>query len=459
MAAMAQQPLPFEATATRVPRPRELAQRVRAALAAVGPGWVEGEVRGLVVARSGHAYFDITDGEATFHCTVWRGTWQRLEERPVEGALVQVRYGKLDFYAPRGTLALVVEEIRATGEGELLRRVQETLARLVADGLCDPARRTPLPRFPRKVGVVAGRDSDALHDVGIAIRRRFPPVRFALKTAIVQGVQCVPSVTAAIARLAVEPEVDVIVLARGGGSVQDLYPFSDEALCRAIAASPVPVVTSIGHTRQRPNCDHVAAASADVPAKAAELVVPSAAELTDRIERLAAAIGDEAAGRARELDLVLQTRTARVTARSEAFYAARRREVERGGLRLDATARVVRERLDPARLDALATPLVPRTADRLAAARRTVDTVAAPLVPRATDRLAGARRALAATSALVDARDWQRRGYALVRGADGTPRTLAGSLRPGDAIRVELRDGTVAASVEAVEAHEAGEQP
>ena len=101
---------------------------------------------------------------------------------------------------------------------------------------------------------------------------------------------------------------------------------------------------------------------------------------------------------------------------------------------------------------------MPRTADRLAAARRTVDTVAAPLVPRATDRLAGARRALAATSALVDARDWQRRGYALVRGADGTPRTLAGSLRPGDEIRVELRDGTVAASVEAVEAHEAGEQ-
>jgi exodeoxyribonuclease VII large subunit len=108
MAGMAQQPLPFEAAATRVPRPSELAQRVRAALAAVGPGWVEGEVRGLVVARSGHAYFDLTDGEATFHCTVWRGTWQRLEERPAEGALVQVRYGKLDDYAPRGSLAMVV---------------------------------------------------------------------------------------------------------------------------------------------------------------------------------------------------------------------------------------------------------------------------------------------------------------------------------------------------------------
>ena len=146
---------------------------------------------------------------------------------------------------------------------------------------------------------------------------------------------------------------------------------------------------------------------------------------------------------------MLDARAGRVTARSEAFYAARRREVERAGLRLDATTRVVRERLDPARVAALATPLVPRTADRLAGARRAVDAVASPLVPRATDRLAGARRALAATSALVDARDWQRRGYALVRGADGgAAHARRQPARRATAIRVELRDGTVAASVD-----------
>jgi exodeoxyribonuclease VII large subunit len=424
-----QEQLPLEPAAAPVPRPSELAARVRDALAALGPGWVEGEVRGLQVARSGHAYFDLTDGEASFRCTVWRGTWQRLEERPAEGMLVQARYSRVDFYAPRGTLGLVVEEVRPTGEGELLRRVRETLARLVADGLCDPARRTPVPRFPRRVGVVAGRDSDALHDVGVAIRRRFPPVRFALKTAVVQGVQCVPSVTAAIARLAVEPDVDVIVLARGGGSVQDLYPFSDEALCRAIAASPVPVVTSIGHTRQRPNCDFVAAACADVPARAAELVVPSAAELAAQLTRLGAAMESRASGRTRELGLRLDARAGAVGARSEAFYVSRRREIERGGLRLDATARMLASALDPARLDRLASPLPARAADRLAAANR------------------GLRHA----AALVDARDWQRRGYALVRGPDGSLRTTAAGLAPGDRIAVELRDGTVEAIVDTAE--------
>lgn len=272
------------------PRVSHLARSIQRALRVVGSGWVEGEVQRLRRPSSGHIYFSLADEDATIECCVWRSRAERIEQWPSEGALVQVHFEKADFYARQGRVSLHVDALRMTGEGELLARKEATLARLRADGFVERPRR-PLPAFPSRVGVIAARDSDAKADVIEALRERWPSVHIVHRAALVEGVRAVDSVIDALAHLQDIPGVDVIVIARGGGGVRDLVAFDDERLCRAIFASVVPVVTSIGHTPQRPNCDLVAAAYADVPARTAELVVPSEAELMVVLNRALVALG------------------------------------------------------------------------------------------------------------------------------------------------------------------------
>ena len=251
----------------------QVAGRIDSALRELGDGWVEGEITSINVHRSsGHAYLTLADESSSLDACIWKGRMSRCEPLPAQGDLVQAHYERVDFYAPRGSTKLILDRVRPTGDGELLRRRAETLRRLQADGLCDPDRRKPLPAFPRRVGVIAAR-GDANVDVIQALRRRFPPQHIAFCAASVQGVHAVGSVIDALGRLQSIEGVDVIVIARGGGSTADLLAFDDERLCRAIFACAVPVITSIGHTKDRPNCDHVAAAFAPVPAKAAELAI------------------------------------------------------------------------------------------------------------------------------------------------------------------------------------------
>ncbi len=262
----------------------QLAAAIRSKLRELGAGWVEGELQ--TVGRSGgHCYLTLADGQCVVEAMIWRQDLPRVGSVPAEGSLVQAHFTRVDFYGRGGRTRLMLDRLRLTGEGELLRRQAEVLARLRADGLCDPARRRPLPPFPRRVAVVCGRDSDAKADVERALRERFPPVHIVHRAALVQGTGAVDSIIDALAHLQAQHAVDVIVVARGGGSVADLSPFDDERLCRAIVACAVPVVTSIGHSKQRPNCDEVAAACADVPARAAEKVVPSARELLAGLDR------------------------------------------------------------------------------------------------------------------------------------------------------------------------------
>jgi exodeoxyribonuclease VII large subunit len=264
-------------------RVADLAASVQRALRNVPSGWVEGEVQKLRRPGSGHVYFTLADRDAAIECVVWRSRVGRIAEWPSEGRLVQAHFDRVDFYARHGRVSLHVDAVRLTGEGELLARRAGVLARLRADGLTAAARR-PLPAFPRRVGVISARNSDAKMDVIKALRDRWPSVHIMHRPALVEGVAAVDLLIDALAHLQSIPAVDVIVLARGGGGVAELTAFDDERLCRAIFASPVPVVTSIGHTPQRPNCDHVAAAYADVPARAAELVVASATEVRTSIE-------------------------------------------------------------------------------------------------------------------------------------------------------------------------------
>lgn len=256
----------------------QLARRIDGALRGLGDGWIEGEIRAITQHRSGHVYLTLADEDSNLDACIWRGRVKRCEPLPKQGDLVQAHYERIDFYAPRGATKLVVDEIRPTGEGELLRRRAEILQRLRDDGLCDEHRRKPLRAFPRRVGVIAAQSSDAQVDVIRHLHERMPSQDIIFAAASVQGVEAVGSIIDALGRLQAMDDVDVIILARGGGSVADLVAFDDERLCRAVFACAVPVITSIGHTKDRPNCDHVAAACAPVPAKAAEYAIARSAQ-------------------------------------------------------------------------------------------------------------------------------------------------------------------------------------
>jgi exodeoxyribonuclease VII large subunit len=316
------------------PRVSELATNIQRALREVGSGWVEGEVQKLRRVGSGHVYFSLADEDATIECCVWRSWAGRIAQWPTEGTLVQAHFAKVDFYGRSGRVSLHVDGIRLTGEGELLARKQATLDKLTDDGLVARARRR-LPAFPRRVGVIAARNSDAKTDVIKALRERWPSVHIVHRPALMEGVRGVDSVIDALGQLQDVDAMDVIVVARGGGGVRDLVAFDDERLCRAVFACAVPVITSIGHTAQRPNCDHVAAAYADVPARTAELVVPSAAQLSAELDRHGAALGG-APGRMRTLEEHLAT----LWERARPQEAVRRHELELDGLdgRLDQAA-------------------------------------------------------------------------------------------------------------------------
>lgn len=266
------------ATTTGIQSVSEVGAAIQRSMRDLGSGVVEAEVRKINIAASGHWYIELADSDSVIGAVVWKGKANAIPATPKQGDLVQAAFERIDFYPPHGKVQLILSSLAPTGDGVLLARRKETLAKLTAEGLTDPSKR-PSPRpFPRKIGLIAGTGSDAAKDVIAALRRRFAPIPIVFCPALVQGVKAPGSVTASIAALNQEPEVDVIIVARGGGSVTDLSPFDDESLCRAIFASPAPVITSIGHTKDRPVCDFVSAAQAEVPARAAEFAVAVSVE-------------------------------------------------------------------------------------------------------------------------------------------------------------------------------------
>jgi exodeoxyribonuclease VII large subunit len=410
----------------------QVAGRIDGALRGLGDGWIEGEVTQVSVHRSsGHVYLTLADESASLDACIWKGRASRCRPLPAQGDLVQAHYERVSFYAPRGATKLVLDHVRPTGDGELLRRRAETLQRLRADGLCDPDRRKPLPAFPRRVGVVAARN-DANIDVIQALRRRFPPQDILFCAASVQGVHAVGSVIDALGRLQSVEDVDVIVVARGGGSTADLLAFDDERLCRAIFACAVPVITSIGHTKDRPNCDHVAAAFAPVPAKAAELAISSsAAELLEELDRHRVAL-------ARVLDRP-------------------RLMVERMGELLQASrSRVTRKRLDLlAALDRRSAEAMRELRRRILTQSQGVDRDAGRIAPAAKRALLRHAERVTALGALIDAKDFRTRGWVMASHAGHPIKSLA-DLHTADILGLSFADGEATATITDIKR---GEQP
>lgn len=236
------------------------------------PVTVRGEISGFSRAASGHCYFALKDANGQLRCAMFRRAASLMDFAPRDGDQVEVR-GRLAVYEPRGDLQLVVESLARAGQGALFEQFLQRKAKLEAEGLFDPARKRPLPTMPRRVGLVTSLGAAALHDVVTALRRRVPHIPVVLAPAAVQGAGAPAELVQALQSLwALSPPVDVIVLARGGGSIEDLWAFNDETLARAIVRSPVPVICGVGHETDFTIADFCADLRAPTPTAAAELV-------------------------------------------------------------------------------------------------------------------------------------------------------------------------------------------
>ena len=263
--------------------------------------WVEGEVTELRRQdRWQSVFLTLKDPEegACLAVTMPRGQFDALRLDLANGERVHV-YGRAELFEARGDFRLRAFSIERFGLGDHLAALERLKLKLAAEGLFDPGRKRPLPRLPRRIGLVTGNDAAAKKDVLASITARFPPARLLVAETYVQGPRAAPAIADALRAISEAPEIDVVVLARGGGSFEDLLPFSDERLVRAIAACPVPVVSAVGHEQDTPLSDLVADARASTPTAAARLVVPDLAELTSRLERSRTAL---AAGTRRALE-------------------------------------------------------------------------------------------------------------------------------------------------------------
>jgi exodeoxyribonuclease VII large subunit len=255
---------------------RTVLQLVGGWIGRLGRVWVEGQIAEL--SRRGSAvYLTLRDPLAAVSVRVVCTRQVFDVTAPAEGARVVI-WAQPDFNASRGSFALTALDIRAVGIGELLARLERLRRELAAEGLFSSERKRLLPFLPRVIGLICGRDSAAQRDVEENALRRWPAVRFRVEQAAVQGAYAVAEVTDALHRLDADPEVDVIVIARGGGSLEDLLPFSDESLVRAVAAVRTPVVSAIGHEQDTPLLDYVADLRASTPTDAAKRIVPDVAE-------------------------------------------------------------------------------------------------------------------------------------------------------------------------------------
>jgi exodeoxyribonuclease VII large subunit len=254
--------------------------------------WVEGEITELRRQPGWQSVFftlkDLEDGSC-LPVTMPRTTFDALRLELADGDRVHA-FGRPDFYEARGTFQLRALSLEPLGLGAALARIERLKRTLAAEGLFAAERKRPLPLLPRRIGLLTGNEAAAKRDFVTAVTARFPAARILVAETYVQGAQAPAAVAATLAALCEEPEVDVVVVARGGGSFEDLLPFSDERVVRAVAACPVPVVSAVGHEQDTPLCDLAADARASTPTAAARLVVPDERELRTHLDRLHAAL-------------------------------------------------------------------------------------------------------------------------------------------------------------------------
>ena len=403
----------------------EFTRRVKALLeGGILPGWVRGEVSNLRIQASGHVYFSLKDAGAQLSAVLFRGNAARQQVQLREGMQV-VAYGELSVYEPRGQYQLVVRAVVEDGVGRLQREFEELKRRLTAEGLFAPEKKRPIPALPATVGFITSPTGAAVRDFIRILQRRGWRGRVVVLPAKVQGAGAAAEMAAMLGLAAQLAIFDLLVIGRGGGSIEDLWAFNEEPLVRAVAASPVPIISAVGHEIDFTLCDFAADARAETPSAAAELISSHFIACSERAGRAAGAM-EEAVER-------------RLTRAGERLDHARSRLrlltpsalVERGWLRLDDFSNRLASALRAA-------TRAPR--ERLAEARSRLER-ASPVVrvQFAAQKVEGlGRRLRSASPASV-----LNRGFALVRDARGRPVTRRSEIRPGQRLGAEFADGTV----------------
>ena len=243
--------------------------------------WVRGEVSGFKLHTSGHCYFSLKDSRALLKCVCYKMVYRYLKVRPEDGKQIKAR-GRLDVYAPRGDYQFIIEAVELEGEGALLAAFEQLKKRLAMEGLFEPSRKRPLPSLPGRIGIVTSPTGAVIRDMLHILKRRFPGLHVRLYPSLVQGAGAVESVCEGLRYFSESGWPDVVILARGGGSLEDLWTFNEEAVARAIALSKAPVISAIGHETDFTIADFVADLRAPTPSAAAELVVPTKQSLLDQ---------------------------------------------------------------------------------------------------------------------------------------------------------------------------------
>ena len=411
--------------------------------------WVEGEVSNFMRAASGHWYFSLKDANAQVRCVMFRGRNQFADFTPANGDHVEIR-ALPSLYEARGEFQLGAEAIRRAGAGRLYEAFLKLKAKLEAEGLFDPAKKRILPRFPRRIGIVTSPQAAALHDVLTALARRMPGLPVVLYPTPVQGTGAGAQIAAAIRVAGERAECDVLLVCRGGGSLEDLWAFNDEAVVRAIAASPMPVVSGVGHETDFTLADFAADLRAPTPTAAAEQASPERTVLRERLAGLERRLARALAGRLRQAAQHLDFLAARIV--SPAGQLARRRarlaELE---TRLTLSARR-RTMTETARLLRLADRLRHRRPDGLAGQEKLRHLEKSLRQTWAHRRLAWQARLREAGQALrqLDPEAVLARGYALAFGPDGRLVRDSRELKAGDRLQLQFARGAATATVNAV---------
>ncbi len=368
--------------------------------------WVEGEISNFSRASSGHCYFTLKDAGSQIGCVMWRNVAKLQEILPASGDLV-LAHGRVGIYEAGGRYQLYVDQLQPAGVGDLYRRFELLKARLEAEGLFAPERKRPLPRFPHCIGLVTSPAAAALRDIANVLSRRYPLAEVLLAPTPVQGNAAPPQIVAALEALNARGDVDVIIVARGGGSLEELWAFNDERVARAVAASRVPVICGVGHETDFSLAGFAADVRAPTPSAAAELVAPDRAELRAQVAGLSAALTAALQGAIGERRWRLTEQTQALKHLSPAIQLAQTRQ----------------------RVDDLLGRAEAAVSHGLALHR---------------ERLDGLIRQLAGVSPLGTL----ERGYAIVRRCEtGAVVRSVAQVAPGDALGIRVTDGEFEAGV------------
>jgi exodeoxyribonuclease VII large subunit len=393
--------------APRILRVTDLNRRVRSLLdadATLADVWVEGEVSQPSFPASGHCFFTLKDSSSQIRAALFREELARAVVRPEHGMNVII-HGRVRAYEPQGTYQLYVTSLTPAGAGDLHARYEELRRKLAADGLFDESRKRTVPRWPRRIGVVTSEQGAVWRDIGNVLRRRYPIVELVLSPTVVQGASAAPAIVRALRRIYAADGIDTVILARGGGSLEDLWGFNDERVVRTVADAPVPIIVGVGHESDTTLADFAADLRAPTPSAAAELATPDGTQLPAILGRLRDRAGAALLGRSEDRRRFLDTEARALGRLAPDIGAARQRTADL----VDRGARAVGDRLERRRL-----------------------------------ALAGAQDALRTLSPAATL----ERGYAVARADDGRIVRDPASVAAGEPLHVIVARGTVETRVE-----------